>query len=130
MVIYSRPPAHVWDRATTLLGATETTIFTYAPDIYVPSGEFLSAPLYSHELVHLEQQGTSPDVWWERYFVDVEFRVEQEIPAYRKQYQKFCFAQKDRNARARFAAAIASDMAGPLYGKVMDFTKAYKLISG
>ena len=127
-IIHSRPPAIVWDRASTLLGANESTLFAYAPDIYVPGGGALDDFLIAHERTHLKQQGTDPDAWWERYFVDPLFRVEQEIAAYRNQLASFAKVHKDRNDRARFTRMIASDFAGPLYGRVITFNAAYTRI--
>lgn len=86
--------------------------------------------LLSHEAVHVKQQDGNPDAWWERYFVDVEWRVEQELAAYREQYRTFKILRTDRNERARYAVGLAGFMAGPLYGKVIDFSRAFKIISG
>lgn len=66
-----------WDR-----GAT----FTYAEGIYCKDP--LPEHLVAHELIHVEQQekegGTK--AWWKRYIEDPDFRLHEEIEAYRAEY--------------------------------------------
>jgi hypothetical protein len=126
-IIHGKPP--IWDLAVSLLGADERTVFTYGSDVYVPGGGELGPELIAHEAVHVAQQ-TDPVVWWNRYFESPEFRVEQELPAYRAQYADFCKRNKDRNVRARYLVYLAGVMAGPLYARMIDFHSARQFIMG
>jgi hypothetical protein len=127
-VVYGKPP--VWDRAVKELGANENTVFTYGKTVYVPSGNPLSPDLQVHEAIHSTQQGEDPAGWWEKYFADAAFRVEQELYAYQHQYRFFCGMFRDRNVRARFARQLAGTLAGTLYGRPIDFSVAYQRITG
>lgn len=127
-VVYERPPAQVWDRATAELGADDHTIFVYQKQIYVPSGEPLTPNLYLHETVHLIQQKDDSDGWWERYFSDPQFRFDQEVEAYRAEYAYFSKLHKDRNERARIGRSLAAKLASPLY-KTGNGLEAYRRIT-
>lgn len=100
----------------------ESFIFTYAPHIYVPSGRPLSVQLEAHEAVHIRQQGDYPAVWWARYLYDPTFRHEQELEAHRAELR----AVKRHRPRAR--RAIAARLASPMYGSMVTFQKAMRLL--
>ena len=102
--------------------------FSFAPDIYNPSGNPLDPHLLAHEVIHLAQQGDSPLKWWTRYMQQEPFRAAQEIPAYQTQYQSAKNATKDRNLLHRYLTGLAFDLAGPLYGNIMTFSEAYDAI--
>lgn len=92
-------------------------VFSYGGKLYNPGGGHVDEHLMAHEVRHAEQQkeiGT--ELWWQRYIEDDSFRYSQEVEAYSAQYRSFCDANKDRNERARFLAALAREMAQPLYG--------------
>jgi hypothetical protein len=128
-IVNGPPPADVWERARRELGATEaTTVFTYGKTVYVPGGFGLSFDLETHEAVHTRQQGEDPAGWWERYFADPLFRLEQETEAYRAQYRAFCRLNKDRNEQARFLTHVAGTLAGKLYGGIVSFHAARQSI--
>lgn len=62
-------------------------VFTYGDTCYIQSNEKFPDHVHAHELIHSKQQGDDPDGWWNRYLIDSEFRLEQELEAYRIQYQ-------------------------------------------
>lgn len=105
---------------------TPDVIFTYAPAIYVPSGNALSKALMAHELVHIRQQGADPEGWWARYLEDPEFRLEMELPAHKMEFRTFCRVYRDRNKQAHARNQIARRLSGPLYGGLISYTKAKK----
>lgn len=105
------------------------TIFTYGPNVYVPSRIPLTPELYAHEAVHVRQQ-TDPVAWWERYYVDPAFRLEQELEAHIAEFRKFCERHAgDRNSINRFVVAIAGRLCGPMYGNLLGPGKARSLIT-
>jgi len=116
----STSPPPVYERAVKEFGVDFyghpiSTIFTYGDTIHVASG-YLQKDVLAHELTHVEQQTTYPGgaaAWWERYFIDEDFRLQQEIEAYRRQY-KFVIATNPnrsfRHEQALFYARCMKDM--------------------
>ena len=105
-----------------------TTIFPFGNVIYNPSGKDIPDDIMIHEAVHIKQQGENPADWWERYLKDKGFRLSQELEANREQYKFICKIFKDRNARTRALIKIAANMAGEVYGKMINITEAMNLI--
>lgn len=62
-------------------------IYSYAPDIYCPSGLQMPNWIIEHEKVHIERQGSAPDAWWEQYIADEEFRYQEELVAHVRELQ-------------------------------------------
>lgn len=106
----------------------KTTIFPYGMIIYNPSGEPIPPDIWIHEAQHIAQQGKNPQAWWDRYILDKDFRLEQEVEANREQYKFFCKVKKDRNERSRALLAMAKNMAGEVYGNLLTTNKAMELI--
>lgn len=104
------------------------TIFTYGDVIFNPSGCEITRELEIHEGTHMIQQGATPEVWWDRYITDPEFRLEQELAAYRNQYQAYCESDSSREGRAKYAMKLAWDLSGPGYGRIIQYAEAAKLI--
>lgn len=104
-------------------------VFTYGDTLYNPGGGEISNDLLEHERVHSQQQGDHPDIWWDKYMKSDEFRLAQEVIAYRKQYNVFKKTHKDRNAIARFVHRIARDLSGDIYGKIITYSDAEELIT-
>jgi hypothetical protein len=64
-------------------------VFTYGDTIHFFKGN-LDPDLIAHESVHIKQHAAypgGPAAWWRRYLDDGEFRLAQELEAYRAQYQ-------------------------------------------
>jgi hypothetical protein len=60
-------------------------IITYGDTVYCKSGT-LSPDLEVHEAVHIEQQkNVGPDEWVDQFLNDRNFRMKQEVEAYRAQ---------------------------------------------
>ena len=104
-------------------------LFAYGDIIYNPSGLNIPNELIAHECVHQEQQGENVEDWWKKYLTDPAFRYIMELEAHQIEYQVFCDSEKDRNVRAKYLMAIASRLAGPLYGKIVSLKEARKQIS-
>lgn len=92
----------------------------------------LPQDLYVHECVHFVRQGAGENEdlakeWCLRYVEDPEFRLEEELIAYRAQYQ---FIRRHANAPVSFdhAKRLAQDLSGPMYGKIISFQKALNAI--
>ncbi len=100
-------------------------VFTYGDKLYNPTGLTIPDHLLIHEQVH-ERQQIIPEAWWKRYLEDGEFRLSQELEAYRAQYQYIKKNVKDRNVEARFLFAIASDLSSGMYGEIISQSEALK----
>lgn len=108
----------------------ENIAVAYGNRIYVRSA--MPDHLLAHEMAHCERQGFTPEgakEWWDKYLVDNEFLKNEEVIAYRNQLKVFSKGFKDRNNRVRFAAFLAKELSGDLYGNFMPYSEAFKLIS-
>lgn len=97
--------------------------FCYGDTIYNPSRLKIPPSIMAHETVHMHQQGDDPAKWWTDYIRDREFRLHQEIPAHCAEYRWF-----KNNGMAAPLGMIATRLASPLYGNLIDFETALRLI--
>lgn len=105
-----------------------TVVFAYAPHVYVPSGRPLAAPLEAHERLHLEQQGDDPAGWWDRYLSDDDFRLSQELAAFRLEWKVARKLYRDRERAQQIRRGLARRLSSPLYGRLVTYQKALRLI--
>ena len=128
-IINEMPPQALLDR---IHGAgmtpSATTVYTYGDILYVPSGRPVPDDLMVHEETHVEQQGSTPDAWWDRYLIDPYFRLQQELEAYANQYAYLCTIHRDRNQRSRILTDLARILSGPVYGEMVSSSDAYGMI--
>ena len=103
-------------------------VFTYGDTIYTPNGGFIDAYLMTHEETHMRQQGDNPFIWWKSYLINPEFRLTQEVEAYRNHYNHFCRNKKDEGRQKDFLDRIAKDLSSPMYGNIISQEEAKKLI--
>ena len=88
----------------------------------------IPADLLVHEETHRDQQDGEPEKWWDHYFYDKEWRIEQEAEAYGNQYRFICRSVHDRNARDKNLRIMAGFLSGPMYGNVVTLQEAMKRI--
>ena len=104
-------------------------IFTYGNVIYNPYGGKLGPSLLAHEAVHeAQQEEYGIDEWWQRYLVDAEWRLGQEVMAHRVEWKTFCNYVFGKAKRDKFLFEIASHLASPMYGNLMTIKEAVELI--
>lgn len=83
-VIHSYPPNI--NEINLVLPTSDKNVFSYYPDVYVPSGKELDPDLMLHENIHLEQQkAIGVENWWRKYLTDPQFRLEQELASFSAQ---------------------------------------------
>jgi hypothetical protein len=97
------PPVHV--------------IYCYGDTIYNPSGKEITPDFEIHEEVHSKQQGSAPEIWWEKYLSDSQFRLKQEIEAYGTQYLFACKLIDEIRGGAKMKKWMLESMARALSGK-------------
>lgn len=68
-----------------VLNPPPQAIFAWGNDLYNPSGGQIPEDILFHESIHKKQQEI-PEIWWNRYLTDVQFRYEQELEAYAGQF--------------------------------------------
>ena len=104
-------------------------IYCYGDTIYGPECKHPIAPeLHAHEEVHSERQGDDPELWWDFYIADPSFRLAEEIPAHQAEYAHVIASGANRPARRRALQHIAKKLSSPLYGSMITFAKAKRLI--
>lgn len=128
-VVTGKPP--IYDEVVRIIGRPPLgAIFTYGDTIYAPPGAQLSPDLLQHELAHAEQQieAGGPEIWWAHYLESPEFRLGEEVEAYRKQYAFARNAGLGREMRRKMLAKLAKDLSGAMYGHIVRFREALDLI--
>ena len=106
-------------------------IFCFGLTIYNPAGGPIRPELIAHEAVHGFRQGTDIEGWWRRYIADQNFRLDEEIPAHQAEYAHFCQHNPHharRNNRRLYLHHVASRLASPLYGKMIRYEDARRLM--
>lgn len=106
-----------------LFAITDKTVFALGDSIYTDYP--LSEDLFVHELVHLKQQEkVGVKEWVYDFLYDVEARLRYEVEAYRKQLASI----KDRNYRHKVRMQSARNLSSDLYGSIISYDDAFKLI--
>lgn len=107
--------------------------FCYGNVIYNPTRRPIPPEIIAHERVHSMQQAMDsaggPARWWERYIEDKAFRLDQELPAHRAEFEHLGFVE-DGRARDKALRAIAERLASPLYGNLISLDDARTRIAG
>lgn len=127
MIVQDWPPNI--DQIRKVLPVTKRNIFAFGNRIYSPSSKTLPEWLIEHEKVHFAQQEDyGVRKWWTRFLKDPEFRLSQELPAHRREYQAFCQRYADRNMRSMYLQEIGRRLAAPMYGSIITAREAVKEI--
>lgn len=106
-----------WDRGI---------VITIGETAHTKSGN-LSPDMIVHESTHVHQQINykgGPDAWWKKYFRDKEFRLDQELEAYKAQAEYF--RKNSPNVKKKFEY-IWNSMA-TCYGGMVTYEEAMELI--
>jgi len=101
-------------------------VFTYGRTIHSPMSDKLRDDLMAHEMVHVVRQ-SNPEEWWSQYLTDPVFRLKEELLAYKAQY-KYALEHYGKAMRKTILNSIATDLSGPLYGKLVTKREATRLI--
>jgi hypothetical protein len=133
-LVEARPPNYA-DVVRAVGRPPDGACFTWGETIYVskpPPGythnfdEFLLA----HEQQHTTQQNIigSAKLWWKNWCENPDFRLQQELEAYRVQYAAMC-ARLSRQQRRQRLRRLAKDLSA-LYGHIIGYEEAYIAIAG
>lgn len=100
---------------------TDKTIFAGGDSIY--TNYPLRRDIYIHEVEHLKQQAKHGLVEWVYDFLEYpEFRLKQELGAYRAQLRSI----KDRNQRNLVRIESAQNLSSALYGSIISYQEAFE----
>lgn len=129
-VVHGKPPN--WDELLKFFPDANPMqlVVTYGDTIYLCQPHMKMYPdLLAHEGTHVRQQtNMGAGAWWNRYYTENEFRFEQEIEAFRAQYLCRMKEVKDRNKLAQFLSERARCLSSPMYGSMVKYADAMKLI--
>ena len=88
-----------------------------------------SAEKIVHEMVHLEEQSAmGNDAWWECYLNSPEFRLEQEIKAYKAEADFVKKYIKNREHRYKMIHEMAKNLSSSIYGGIIGMQEALRLL--
>ena len=86
--------------------------------------------LIVHETIHLEEQAKiGVDEWWQKYFKSGQFRLEQEILAYKAQVKFIKSTPQYKHRAFMMSLQLAEDLSGQMYGYLCTRSQAMKYIS-
>ena len=110
----------------------KNTVFAFGNKIYIPHK--VGEDIIAHEMVHCRRQGYTEDGakdWWIKYYEDNNFRFNEELIAYKAQYQFFKQYAKnnDRETLWKYGMNLAAYLTGPLYKNMADLNSCYKQIT-
>lgn len=128
-IAYDYPPNYAELKKVFKLEGHENVIFTYGDTLYIPAGEgtVIDKPLMKHEETHSRQQKEmGVQWWWDRFLSEPNFRMEQEIEAYRNQYA--AMGDLPLQQRQAYVTHMAKDLSSEIYGNIMKFEDAVKVI--
>src|SRR5690242_10724137 len=127
--IISKEKPIIAKRCEEELGANwkKGTIFTVGNIIHCKFT--LSKAKFAHEYTHVEQQTKmGVELWWDKYFNYTDFRLEQEVEAYRNEAKWIKVNIKNFKERDKMLDQICRDLSSPLYGNITSFEEAKELI--
>ena len=112
-------------------------IYAYGDRIYAANGATVGPEKVAHEAVHCARQlkfGMSADPelrvrgWWGLYISSPAFRLAEEIPAHIAEYVAITAREDNRASRRRAPVIVASQLASPLYGRLISCSEAKRVI--
>lgn len=126
-----KPPQWILDEVKEKWGVTweSGVIFTYG-DLITNCEGSMSEDLIAHETHHTTQQESfgGPDKWWREYLDNPEFRLDQELECYRKQYKWVLNNIPSKQIQFQSLMHYARSISGKMYGDMITLDQAIKLI--
>ena len=113
-------------------------VFSYGDRVYSPGSPHISPSIQAHERMHCARQmicAGGVEAWWLAYIADPSFRLAEEIPAHRAEYQWWAArtgADKPvdgfRSARLYHLTHIARRLSSPMYGSMINLAAAKRAL--
>lgn len=129
-IVHDKPPIYERARAVFKFSPHAGILFAWGDTIYATNGAGVSGDLMAHESIHELQQEVAggPAIWWDRYLVDPEWRLEQEIEAYGAQVRYMRVMQYNKKKFSQILDKITFDLSGPMYGSIIGYAEAQRQI--
>ena len=125
---FSREQPEIFDRCAKVFNIKwkDGVIITYGDTIYCKYP--LSFGKQQHEHVHIDQQAEyGVEAWWDKYLTDKQFRLDQEVEAYKKEIKYIRNKVKDYVLKNRLIDSI-KDLSSPMYGTICTKEQAEVLL--
>ena len=128
-IVHDYPPLYDEISAAFDLYPSDSIIFSWGDRLYNPYEFDILPKLIAHERVHGERQGSGNDIvdWWKQYIEDRAFRLEEEIPAHRAEYQ-YILKHGNRSERRGALKITSSRLTAPLYGRLITQSDAMAVL--
>lgn len=123
-----KPP--IYERLKARFGVSwdKGIAITYGDTVY--SKYPIDKILASHEEVHVWQQAQmGVEEWWNLYLNNDNFRLNQEVQAYKRQIEAIKTFIKDKNQAFLAIRKIYLDLSSDMYGNICNFDQAKQLLS-
>ena len=129
IISHEKPP--IFEDCVKAFGITwdEGIAFTYGDTVFCKNN--LTTDLLVHESVHVKQQASyfgGSEYWWKKYIEDKDFRLSQEVEAYKSQLEWYKRNIKDRNTLFKAYNSIWNILSGPMYGNMITASEAARLL--
>lgn len=104
-------------------------IFAFGETLYNPFKIAITPDIEAHEEAHMKRQGRMPEIWWQKYLFDKEFRLEEEVIGYGTQYA-FLKRMPHMNSKLLewFREKMGQALSGPLYKLDISYGEAMSKI--
>lgn len=125
---YEKPP--IYEACVKAFGIDwdNGVIFTYGDTIHCKYR--VGKQKVSHERVHIKQQAKyGVEAWWARYLIDPDFRLSQEIEAYRAELDWINTNIKGIVERGARLQGIIIDLSSSMYGNIVTREEALNLLT-
>lgn len=127
-VIFDKPPNFAAIVAVFPGAASPGVSFCFGNTIFSPGGKYPLPHILAHEEVHSSRQlAKGVEEWWTDYLASAEFRLTEEIPAHRAEYERATEGYS-RNQRRMALRIVASKLSAKLYGNLVTTHEAKRLI--
>jgi hypothetical protein len=128
-VKFSKQKPPVYERCEEMFGVKwkKGIIMTYGNTIHCKYR--LKEPKITHESIHVRQQlETGVEEWWDRYFEDEQFRLDQEVEAYKAEIKWIRHNVKGMDLKSRMIEKIVDDISSEIYGSIVTKKEALELL--
>ena len=104
-------------------------LFAWGEMIFNPGAVEIKPQLLAHEYTHGQRQGDDIEAWWDKYLNDPKFMLEEEILAHQVELMYLQDHAHNRIERRVALKKTARRLASPLYGNMVSFAKAKKVLA-
>lgn len=104
-------------------------IITYGETVYC--NYVLDAFKIAHEATHVKQQLSYTEGvvgWWDRYLIDIPFRLNQELEAYQNEVFAIKATFMKKQKKAQLINQVCKDLSSYIYGNIISYDEARRIL--